>query len=249
MTNDSDSLPLLSRADLAKWLRRHAEICDLESALLQEKKDIEGRLSLVERLIGKSINEIMGAPSMGAQEDLLGEEAPKPPLPQKEDGDATWLDIVRDVLKAVGHGMSPAEVAEEIRGSVYADRLRENPNGHYNALNKLMGRNEITKVGELYYDPGVIQKYKDAGLEIPSVSSYQKKTPGRQSANENQIILVVSENPNGIAGVDIMRRLKTMENVTPAAKTNPNFIYNILKRLTEKEQIRKEGTLYFPISS
>ena len=237
---------LVSTEDVSSWKRRIDQIDREIASLTEERAGIANKLNVLSVLLGCSVDDLIKPDQK--QPDLL-EESLDIVAEHTEEERLTWSEIVMDTLLRAKRGLTPAEIAEEIGASDNSDRIEANPNGHYNALNKLGLRGEVRKVGSLYYREDLYEELKSKGQAIPDRSENEDEVEVRQDSTSFYLIELLRKFPKGLRGSEIVDKIKDVEGVTYSAVAHPNFVYTVLGRLVKKGLISKGGAKYFPVTS
>lgn len=117
-------------------------LLDKRSGLQKEIDEIDARLTEVGKTLGLDIDEIIATAS---------QRLPKRSAERRE---GTMTQCIRDILSNAQQGVTRPELKELVRTSdeKFADMLRRNENGFYNAVKRGIDRQEIREIDGVLYD-------------------------------------------------------------------------------------------------
>ena len=241
---------LLTFDDIAEWRMRLAAIAVEEGKLAEEKSIIHGKLQAVEVIFGR-----------------VPEPAP-PPMPIRESEAKRNQPVVATSKPSTRSShvrpSFPGEVArifeahrgpltfEQVKGAIekgpLGDDFRASTKGFYHAIARLQQRGFLTKHrGWLLkkIDLEEHQKQVTAGTakELVDVSL----GPERPSAMGEAIKEFLSTKTGGVTSPEVITFLKADDRFAKSLTKNSSGGYNVIARLQQRGEIRKEGKLLYPL--
>lgn len=243
---DSDVTVLLTTDDIRGM---NDEIAQLESEILR----LEGLLG---RLLSrrKMVNDLLvalGKPLPGqvdkASTKILPASPAKTTQNKADTSSATWMSEIYRVLSDMDNGGSYEDLREGINLGPLAERLKQSDKGLYGGVAKLEAKGTLVKHnGRLFTEKthADFLRRLSAGIiaDIPVVQVTRPSPIGEA------ILGFINHHPSGVEGAQIVDELKRNPQFSEVVSKNNSSAYNVLKRMIDRAEIRKEGKLYFPMS-
>lgn len=231
MFNQSSKAILhVTAADLAAW---QAEIAALQGEIKEREQlvaKLRRKLELVRELGGEVV-------------DLLS------PAPASEHGiteTTTLAAAAKMMLAAQRHGVTGKELADLLRDTPIKPKIVRSPGAIYTAVKRLVELGEAVQHGLLIYAPTVFERVKSGELIDPRFAEAAR--PPREL---RQVILDAMDwRPDGMTAAEVREALKDDPDYGSKVQARPQYIYNILHRMVESTQLRKDQhSRFFPVDN
>lgn len=159
----------------------------------------------------------------------------KAPVSKKR---VTWTETIEKILQDADKPLKNAEIKEKIKTTPLASKLETADKSFYGAILKLENQDRAVKYKGYLFSPSAYLRFdrnlKNGLIEDLPDNSYSKESPlGEEVKN------ILSEN-GGITAAEIKDYLLKNIQFEKSIRRNHTYIYNVLKRLLEKDEIVKE---------
>lgn len=257
---ESDSRVLLTTDDLKgmddELARVEEDIVSLESQLsnkLTSRDKILAQRSKVYELLaalGKIVPNIDLPQTRTVQKDIEDKRTIHASRAGNSDvGGVTWMSEISRILSDHADGVTYEDLRAGIDQGPLAERLRQSDKGLYGGVAKLEVRGALIKHnGRLFNPPhhaDFIQRVAAGVAEDILPSSHST----RPSPMADAILSLLQGRPSGIEGGEIVDGLKLNPQFSEVVSKNNTSAYNVLKRMLDRNQIRKDGRTYFLMSN
>ncbi|MCJ2061481.1 hypothetical protein MKK63_01975 [Methylobacterium sp. J-088] len=159
-----------------------------------------------------------------------------------KEGDGTerssvWRQAVMEALDAATTGMLPKDIALFIRengGLEAKDKITRNPNGLYNALNRLHNDAQITKHGDKFYRHSLFE-------ELSAADTIDEDAGFSGLKGSNLFIFNAIRENGELAPRSIIEMLRESDEFGERQSGNPQYGYSAIQRLVRQGVIEKTG--------
>jgi len=164
-------------------------------------------------------------------------------------GGVTWMSEISRLLSDERDGMTYEDLRAGINLGPLAERLKQSDKGLYGGVAKLEARGELTKHNGRLFDPdhhADFLRRVAVGLveDTPHISQQTRPSPMAEA-----IFSLLVVHPSGVDASEIVKNMKDHPQFSEVVSKNKTSVYNVLKRMIDRDQIRKEGKTYFAIRS
>jgi hypothetical protein len=235
-----DDVILSAREITARVEEYRATAAQIEE-LRARQDEIASWLGLVAKLIGDERAKVL----IG---DLGWVEQKRPAETRRtRSGEVTWTSFIEDYVTSVNRPVDYPELREAISKSVLGPRLAASDKSFYASLQKLADRRVIVRKEGWVFSPSAYDDYvkKVAAGEIEELAP----SSNRGSRIGHEIMKFISSRPEGVSARDIVEHMKGIDEFRGPVERNSTSVYNPLAKLVRREEVRKEGTTYYPLSS
>jgi hypothetical protein len=247
---------LLSTADVIAMrdeieeLRR--ELQATTARLAEKERKFEAALLFLPEgtnVAALKIRQVKAAPSRKRMEQPKLPEVTNAPSPKARgpaiNNPLTWKGAVMKVLNTAGKGLTHAAIIEALGQSEIADTVEANRKGYYNAITRLEERDRlIVRRGSLIYSRQVIEDLMARGAPIPEQDPTQPSKPRGTPTTRDHVKAILIENPDGLEGPVLIELLKKRECVTKSVFDHDQFVYTLLGKMIESNEIVKVDRAY-----
>lgn len=252
MEPTSPNLPLdlsVSPRDIASWGREKARLEREVADIIAKIDQITQRISAAETLFSLLGESSTLAHSTRARE-LLPEisqagaaMAVRSEVPQDS---MSIISAVLAVIQSAPPPIAPYQVKEKLAEGEIGERIRASDKGFYNAISRLAQRGQIKKHNGWLFTPEGLHTYlsKVKAGEIVD----EKPTVPTRSPMGDMILEFIQGHPGATSG-EVISFLKTAPEMDAALNPNTTVAYNIISRLTQRNQIIKRDGKLYPLAS
>jgi len=226
--------------------RWREEIRDLEGRRDAALQKLEAAIRLLDLVKGDGLTAMAATHVPAPSPPRLFPEIASRPVEVR--GDAPWPDLVRQWVGAARDGLSYHDLRTLIEANpTIAARFATSDKGYYNALSRLVNRNELARHNGRLFTSEAYERYQRsvaAGVieDVPAVQGGAYSPMG-----EAVLDIVHLHRTAGIAGKDIINLLKTDPEFNATLTPHTSGAYNVISRLTKRNQIlRRDDGLCFP---
>jgi hypothetical protein len=228
-----------------QWQEELREIDEQRLVIVQKLKAAEPLLAL----LGGAAPSIAAAPAKVVQthSPQLTLLEPTYQAPAVDDN-ASWVEAIRTWITAAHSGISYPELRAVIDASpAFSKRFNLSDKGYYNALSRLVGRNELVRHNGRLFSPNAFESYRKA-VALGHIEDAPPPISGAYSPMGEAILDIVYRCSNtGVLGKDILQELRNDPEFNAALTPHSTGGYNIIARLVKRHQIlRREDGLCFP---
>ena len=157
---------------------------------------------------------------------------------------STWKGAVMHVLNAAGKGLTHAAIIAGLQQTPLAKTANDNRKGYYNAVGRLETQDKlIERHGSLIYSVAVAEFLKKNG-PLPDQDPSQPTKPRGQPSTRDHVKAILVDNPHGLDGPAILDALGKREGVTKSVKDHPHFVYTLLGKMMEDNEVVREDRIY-----
>lgn len=253
MTEPGRDDAILTKSDLRQW---EAELQDIDrqiAELRQRRDELDQKI----RYVHAVVQFIKGEPgtkpppaSLISKGPKLGQRAYGPgakPDYRRRGGKPSWTSEVARILKEAGQAVGYDELKEQISKGPLAERLARSDKGLYGAVGKLESSGKLIKHKGWLFDPRAYRQFQER-LARGEVEDIEYAPQSRHSPMAEATKRILAENPHGIRSRDLVAKLKMIPEFAEPIKKNSASAYNVFARLVKRGEIRKEGSIYYPLT-
>lgn len=158
---------------------------------------------------------------------------------EADEGNSFWRQTVLAEMCRASSGMTPRDIAQAISNGSDEDakqRLRDNPNGHYNAINRLLSKKVIVKHNSKYYTKELFSSLSDEDLNKDNQQVDHEGMPG--------FILRSLSDHKQLKPDDFHRIAREDPVYSIALAKTPGIVYSALSRMVKRNQLVRVGAYY-----
>lgn len=154
--------------------------------------------------------------------------------------EGSWTGEIGTVLARYPEGATYAEIKAGLEDSVIGARLKSNPAGFYNGVDRLIKYGEAVKYkGRVFSTPhheAFLERVRRG--EAPDLSGEE----GKQTVG-GALVEVIDRHPEGITPGEIIAEANRL-----ALNIAPNTVYNTLSKILLAERVRRDSGKYYPLN-
>lgn len=153
---------------------------------------------------------------------------------------SVWRDAVMSALAGASSGMLPRDVALFIKEQGTADakdKIARNPNGIYNALNRLLGDGQIVRHGDKFYRSDLYE-------ELSANGELEDDADEHGLTGVNAFILSLIGEWDKVPPREVISKLREHPEYSKRVERNPQYGYSALARLVRQGRLEKDGAYY-----
>ena len=225
----SDSSPWsfsLTREDILARRVKRAEIMGEIETLQKQLAEEDRWLEAVKLIVPASL-------LAGIEEAIEGAQ-------EGSERSSIWREAAIEALLSANRGMLPKELAQFIKehGSNDAkDRIVRNPNGLYNALSRMVRDDQVIKLGDKFYLPGLYHALERSG-------ELEDDADDRSMLGVGAFILSLFSESDRFLPRDIISKMREHEEYAERIEGNPQYGYSAIARLVRQRRLEKDGSHY-----
>jgi len=183
--------------------------------------------------------------SVDATARLMSGEAEAAPsiAPSSEHGITSGTTLVAAIklyLRTQPLGCTPREVSDALKQTPVAPKLIRSAGAIYTAIKRLVGLGEIVQYGSLLYIPDAFQRVRNGLVVDPRYATAHETKPEMRSL----VLGVIGRSEGGMTALEVRDALADDPHYGNKVRARPNYIYNILHRMIESTQLRRDGNRY-----
>jgi hypothetical protein len=255
---DSNTKVLLTTDDLRRMdddvHRLDTEIAQRESEIAERKtrrEALTAKRKMIHELLAELGKVVPESVEYRASQDVAKQVGKvtivrRPRRGNIDVGGATWLTEIARILADEKDGVTYDDLRAGIDLGPLADRLRQSDKGLYGGVGKLEAKRELFKHNGRLFSP---ENYNDFMRRLKAGLVEDVQYPSQQARPSpigDAILAFINANPAGVESGQIVDELRRNPAFADVVTRNSTAAYNVLKRLLDRSQIRKEGRLYLP---
>jgi hypothetical protein len=158
-----------------------------------------------------------------------------------------WTKTIREIIEKSKIGISYNDLKEAVKKTNFAFKIEANENSVYSVVEKLVHQGRVVKYNGLLFSPSEYAEYKEKVKKGLIKENNTVSNGARPSPASDAIIAFLNEQIEGVDSAAIKAELSKDPQLKESLK-HSSFIYTVLKRLTDKNLIKREGNLYYAAS-
>lgn len=243
MDQTSPSLPLdlsVSPRDIETWEREKVRLEREVSDLTAKIDQISRRINAAETLFS-----LLGQGNTPGRSERA-KESPANQVIEASHGGTSIISAVFAVIQSEPAPIAPYQIKEKLADGELGKRIKASDKGFYNAISRLTERGKIKKHNGWLFTPDGLQSYL-ARVKVGEIADEKPAVPTRSPMGDI-ILEFIRGNPGSTSG-DVIAYLKASPEIDAALSPNPTVAYNIISRLTQRDQIIKRDGKLYPLDS
>lgn len=241
---------LLTFDDIAGWRDRLVAIAAEERKLAEEKANIHSKLRAVEVIFGR-VPDVTATQTQRPTPEVVPNQpvvVTKKRSTRSSRGRPSFPSEIERIFESHKGPLTFEQVKEAIEKGPLGDEFRESTKGFYHAISRLQQRGALAKHrGWLFKKSDFVEFQKQVAAGITRELDDISFGPERPSPMGEAIKKFVASRPEGVTSPEVIAFLKTDDRFAKSLIKNSSGGYNVIARLQQRGEIRKEGKLLYPL--